>query len=242
MQVEQAVFTSARTARMAGYHLVGRSAGIAEDLAHCLSLWGPTHGSLLDSRKDASGLSFFPVDRRWLALARTVYGGPEYSARGGRQIVTTFVVMDRQQFRAYGNNPLAVFCTAFVLGHLRWLGSIPEKLPPLTIPDEPLQSAAVRPASDEHVEDRLAQEVTWRLGQGANVALIGTIHPLPVLAAIFQGTDVERRSEISFTSGLRPSVQRSCRILFLPASDSGMRRQLESLGITCLSASHKQLS
>ena len=75
---------------MSGYHLVARSAGISEDLACRLSAWGPTHGSLLDESRDASSLSFFTPDDRWSVLARTVYGGPEYSQRGGRQIVTLF--------------------------------------------------------------------------------------------------------------------------------------------------------
>ena len=99
MQAEQAVFTSARTARMSGYHLVARSPGVDAELAAAISLWGPTHGSLSSDDWETSAISCFRIDERWLALARTVYGGPEYSERG-RQIVTLFLLMTDAQWLA----------------------------------------------------------------------------------------------------------------------------------------------
>ena len=49
VQIEQAIFTSAKSDRASGYHLVSRSPGITEADARDLASWGPSHDSLLGS-------------------------------------------------------------------------------------------------------------------------------------------------------------------------------------------------
>ncbi len=112
MRVEQAIYTSAVTNRGRGYHLVSRSAGITHGLETRLNLWCPSHASLLDPDDDASSLNFHPLDHDHFSLSRTVNGGPEFSQRGGLQVVTLILVFNREQLAGYVNNSLALARTA----------------------------------------------------------------------------------------------------------------------------------
>lgn len=232
MQVQQAVFTSARTSRMAGYQLVAKSAGVTEDLARWLSQWGPTHSSLLDASPEASSLCFVAGDQHWFVMARTVYGGPEYSQRGGRQIVTRFLVMNAEQFAAYGNNPVTVLRTAITLGHLRWRDGVDPRLPELDMPDEvPLSTARMQVDTEHH---QFAQEALACLARHGRVALVGPMDACPVLEAMLTSVPPSERVAFSFATGLRPSIQRPYRIHFLPSATPPYRRQLAGMGIPCL--------
>ena len=129
LQIEQAIFTSANHATMQGYQLVARSAGIDRDLAQQLCRWSPSHGSICDKVIDQYVLSSFPLTEDRFAVARTVLGGPEYSGRGGTQVVTQLLVLREDQFARYQCNPFAVAHTAMTLGEMRFRPDSPAKLP-----------------------------------------------------------------------------------------------------------------
>ena len=229
MQVQQAIFTSARTNRMCGYHVVARSAGIGEEIAGRLFAWGPTHASLADPDWGASSLNFFPLIDPWFAVGRTVYGGPEYSNRGGRQIVTVSLVLSRQQLAGYDNNPLILARTARALGHLRLLAAVPERLPTVDLPD--CSASCPEPTRcPERVPDPLVESILERLRSGRRAAAIGVPEPLPVLEKVFLWTSLPDRLALSFTTGLKPSQHRPFRLHFLP-DDEAIRRQLATLGL-----------
>jgi hypothetical protein len=234
MRVEQAVFTSARTRRMCGYHLVGRSAGIGDELAGQLSRWSPSHASLLSSGLDATSLSFFPLDRGWVAIARTVYGGPEYSQRGGLQVVTLIFALRRDQLAGYDDNPLVLAHTAYTLGHLRLMAEIVERLPAAEIPDRaPLSAALLQPSIP--AQTAVVEELLALVRQQRRVALIGMPEPLAFLAQLLCRMPQPDRLELSFTTGLKPSVDRPFQLHFLPSADAASRRQFASLGMECVS-------
>ena len=234
MRVEQAIFTSARTRRMCGYHLVARSAGIDDELAGQLSRWSPSHASLLSSGLDATSLSFFPLDRGWVAISRSVYGGPEYSQRGGLQVVTLIFALRRDQLAGYDDNPLVLAHTAYTLGHLRLMAEIVERLPVAEIPDRaPLSMASLQPSIP--TQAAVVEEVVGMVRQQRRVALIGVSEPLAVLGQLICRMPKTERLELSFTTGLKPSVDRPFQLHFLPSADAASRRQLASLGMECVS-------
>lgn len=278
MHVEQAIFTSARTRHAQGYHLTSRSPGITDDVARALSVWSPSHGGLIDTAPVAVSLSYFPLASNRGVLARSVYGGPEYSDRGGLQIVTRMLVFGREQLAGYANNPLHLARIALALGHLRLSGRLEPVLEPVELPDRTVlaedegTSIVERPGGTRDREKRsvgamecscngvlgespernpntpalhdsnnpdfpaLARQLAERLARGSRLAVIGAVNPRELLEALFHCTPAEARSDLSFTTGLWPSMQRSFRVQFLPAVDTAVtnrtdlgRRKLDGL-------------
>ena len=238
MQVEQAIFTSARTAKMHGYHLVARSAGIDERLAGVLSQWGPSHASLLSSDLDAASLSFFPADTERFVLARTVYGGPEYSGRGGLEIVTRMFLLDREQFRGFDDNPVLLAHCALTLGFLRLPTDVSDELPRIDLPDTSLLGLLARRPQGS-VPEPLLSELLDVLESGRRAAVVGTNEPLSVLEQLTSAVPRRWRLDVSFTTGLRPSIHRPFRLHFFPEMDESLGRQLASQGICCIRVAEK---
>jgi len=233
MQVEQAIFTSARTRHTRGYHLTSRSPGITDHVAQVLSAWSPSHGALIDSAVDAVSLSYFLANSNVAVLARTVYGGPEYSDRGGLQLVTRMLVFQREQLAGYGNNPLKLARLALALGHLRLDGQLEQPLQSIELPE---RTALANRTSDNATAEPTdaASELALRLRRASRVAVVGAEDPWQLLEELFQQTAPDERPDVSFTTGLKPSMHRSFRVQFLQAADPRLRGQLASQGVECV--------
>lgn len=251
MQIEQAIFTSADSGSMRGYQLVARSPGIDQRLAKELCRWAPSHASLWgDGAKDWS-LNFFPAGEGWVAITRTLYGGPEYSRRGGMQVVTTMLAMRVDQLAGYHFNPLAVARTALALGHL-WLQPHPaERLATINLPPksvvpsgEEAGTAALDGIAGERCSaDRapratppLLAQVLDLLRDGRRVAVAGIRDPVAAFGELIALVPPAERADVSFTTGLKPSIRRAFRLHFLPTADPTLRRSLTSQGIHCVAA------
>jgi hypothetical protein len=228
VKVEQAVFTSIRTKKAQGYHLVAVSAGVDEALARSLSVWGPSHASLLSSETDAESLNFHPIAPDWYAISRTVHGGPEYSGRGGLEVFTNFLLVHTQQLQGYQNDPLRFARTAQALGYLRFQpvkGN--ETLPTVDMPDHAIREVACPP--DEPSVP--LHNILRILRRQQRVAVLGLDNPLPTLALIIKETPEQDRLGVSFCTGLRPSVDRDFRVHFAQQPDTLLHSQLASQGI-----------
>ena len=227
MLVEQAIFTSLRSRRSQGYHLVASSPGLDPQLARQLCTWGPSHASLLDDRPKAESLNFHPLSDDWYALSRTVYGGPEYSGRGGLQVFTHFLLLRSEQLSGYDNNPLVFARTARLLGNLRLLANIPAHLPPVELPTRPLKGCGSQLDRRVHLRDDVFRNLTLQ----HRIAVLGLPDPLPALAQILRDLSGEDRLNLSFTTGLKPSVHRSFRLHFVDSVDAQLHAQLSQQGI-----------
>ena len=235
MLLEQAIFTSARTKRHQGYQLVARSASLADGLADFLAKWGPTHGSLLSNNVRSESINFTSIDRDWVALSRTLYGGPEYSARGALQVVTRFLVARRSQLIGYDSNPIALVRTAKLLGQL-WLNpslkspTLPAVDLPECVPQHLLAASGKVPS--EKLVNRSLEAV-----RGERLAVVGAEDPVTTMDYIIRRTPRDERLEISFTTGLVPSQHRQFRIHMLQELDAAMHDRLSHQGIRFLAAS-----
>lgn len=223
MRTEQAIYTSARTGGIRGYHLVARSSGIDEQQERSLVRWCPSHGGLANSEPTAYSLNFHPVTDEWVALSRTVYGGPEYSARGGLQIVTRILLLRRDELAGYEYDPVTLAQVALALGLLRLEPNAPETLPHVELPDRPLRASPHD--CDSSTNDRI-ERLMERLAGVERVAVIGSPEPLHVLRQLFSRLPERQRLDVSFTTGLMPSLHRCFRLHFLPAAGLGLRQQL----------------
>lgn len=245
MKVEQAIFTSADNGGMKGYQLVSRSAGIDRRLAQELCRWAPSHASLWGDGAKHWSLNYFPAGEEWVAITRTLYGGPEYSSRGGMQVVTMMLAMRVEQFAGYHFNPLAVAKTALALGHLRLQPDAAERLPTVTLPDRSLalSNRTCREGTDGLAGTRCAAQtpplltkVLELLRDEQRVAVAGIRDPIAAFGELVDLIPAAERLGVSFTTALKPSIRRAFRLQFLPTSDPVLRRSLTSQGITCVPA------
>lgn len=220
MQIEQAVFTSARTQRSAGYQLVAVSPGVSESDARELSIWGPSHDSLSDDDPAAESVNFHHLPSGAYCVSKTLAAGSEYSERGGRQIYTQCLVVPAPILARFGNNPFALLSTADAQGSLEVHRKVPRTL-------EPIRLSGCAKFVDEHLLAQLADE--WgadQLGMLIKETLehrhlglaVGARAP-SLIAGLLNCFPVECRTRFSFSTGLKCSPRRPFRIVRLPADD-----------------------
>jgi hypothetical protein len=224
VRVEQAVFTSVRTRKSQGYHLIAASPGVNDQLARIITTWGPSHASLLSEDPDAQSYNFHPLSDELFAVSRTAYGGPEYSGRGGLQVFTHYLIVHTEHLQAYQEDPLALARTAQSLGLLRFQPIGREDLPVLELPDHSLVKPS-RPATEVLA---ILPDLIRTLRLKHRVAIIGLDDPLPTLSKLLQDTPREERLAISFSTGLRLSVARSFRVHFARYADAAFYAQLST--------------
>lgn len=234
MKAEQAVFASADSSRMKGYQLVARSAGIDRSMAQELCRWAPSHSGLTHRDSRAWSINYFRIDDSRVAVTRTTYGGPEYSARGGMQVVTLFLVVSRDQMAGYANNPLAVARTALALGYLRLTPTEGDQLPPLSLPDRPVPIKPPRDAGEgEDIGDDVLETALGLLLESRRVAVVGKSDPIAAASRLLDRVPLKARLDISFTTGLNWSMQRDFQLHFLPSADPALQQRLAAQDITC---------
>lgn len=234
IQVEQAIFASSDRGSVKGYQLVAKSSGVDRTISQELCRWAPTQ--MLSSSPADWTINYFPVSDDWVAVTRTVLGGPEYSSRGGTQVVTRILLLSNEQFLCYHGNPVAVVRTAMALGAMRLPANMTlAKLDPLSLPARPLEE----PLEEDDQTDPLIEEIFALIRQAQRVAVIGLDNPLDSIARLMPRLSVDARRECSFTTGLAPAVRRPFQTHFLPAVDAAMQRTLDSQNIVRVPAKTK---
>jgi hypothetical protein len=226
MTIDQAIFTSARTARGDGYQLVGRSEGVSDEEAHELTAWGPSHDSLFDQGPSAVSYNAWMLPSGRLCASRTVSSGAEFSQRGGLRIYTQFLLATPDIVERFAGNPFAILKAALADGKLEILERVPTDLPQFTLAG---RASIVDRTAVDRLRSRLgplglaaAMEVAL---SGHSIALTGSLSPYLVYSAIINCLPPECRTEFPFTTGLRFSVRRKLR-LFVAPSDDAERRQV----------------
>ena len=217
MLIEQAIFTSARTDRAEGYQLLSRSGHVCEADARELSVWGPSHGSLLKESDQAESVNFFALASGSYSISRTSVAGKEYSGRGGKLVYTQYLVVPPEVMARFANDPFAILRAAAASGALRVEEPVPESLPAI-------QLAGRAPAVDPGLLAQLARDpgpaAMAMLVQAAlaneRLAISSDIPCEQLVAGLFNVLPVECRVEFSFTTGLKYSPSRPVRILALP--------------------------
>lgn len=225
MFVDQAVFTSVRTDRRAGYQLAAVSSGINDTEARDLTAWGPTHDSLCDSTPTGRSLNFHHLSTGRFAVSWTAPTGVEYSGRSGPCISTQFFVFSPDTFEALGNNAFCVLERLLEAGHLKLPVPLPPRLPVLQLSARPPGSAAV--LVRRAVEDWGAWEIANLIHLATTetaVALHTTAAPEPLLATVLNLVPATIRPAMTFVTGLRASASRPVRLFVLPPDATEQRR------------------
>lgn len=234
--VEQAVFASSDRGSVKGYQLISKSDGIDRALAQELSRWSPTQMPTDDPRDWT--INYFPVNNDAVAVTRTVLGGPEYSSRGGTQVVTLILLLQGGQFESYYCNPMVVARTAMTMGHLRLpLSMTCSHLPQAELPKRPIvEPVRCDPIDSGSGRTRLLEQVAGLINDASRVAVIGLSKPIDLVEQLIPRLSPEARWNFSFTTGLSPTVRRPFQAHFLPSPDMFKQRTLDAQNIVRVDA------
>lgn len=233
--IAQALFTSAKTDRLGGYHVVAATANIPADDIQALSTWCPSHDGMLDLRPAATSVSFHPLPSGDFCVARTQTAGAEYSDRGGPRLATHCLVVPPEVLARFGNNPLALLRAAVAGGAIRQVGTTPRELPPVRLPGRasPVDAAAVTRLGRLFTPDGLAALISLAL----STPILGV--PLSaadrVLAGLINCIPLEARPDYPLATGLRYSPRRSFRWLAVDDDPVKQRHLAHEFGIVVVS-------
>jgi hypothetical protein len=233
--IEQAIFTSTQSIRLDGYQIAASSRGIdAADLRE-LSVWGPSHDSLLETGEDAVSINFHPLPSGAFCISKTTPAGSEYSGRSGHKIYTQCFVTPRSVLARFANNPFAVLNAAFAQGSLKVHDPLPEQL-------EPFRLAGKTSAVDRSLLGQLLAEPgpAWLSAlvhaalTSTSLALVAGANSIRLISGLINCLPPECRTEFSFCTGLKHSPRRPFRILSLASDSNEQRRMLRQQQTTVL--------
>ncbi len=234
MFIEQAIFTSAQTDRAQGYQLVARSPGLTEDDAREISLWAPSHDSLLERPGQRSSTNFFQLASESYCVSRSKPAGAEYSGRGGEAVYSRFLVVPPLVLARFANNPFALLRAATAIGAMDVVSPGIERLEPLRLGG---RSAPVDMGLLAHLARDPGPALMATLVQAAlssdRLAVAAQVTTEQLVAGLFNVLPVECRTEFSFSTGLKPATSRPVRITSLP-EDPASWKGIARGGVTLL--------
>lgn len=219
-QIEQAVFTSAETDRSAGYQIVARSAGVGEEDVRELSVWGPSHDSLLELGPDAVSCNFHPLPSGAFCVSRTTAAGWEYSGRGGHRVYTQCLIVAEDVLARFANNPFSLIRAVQASGAFEVYDQVPARLEPLQLSGgaTPVDQALLARLAANPGPTQMARFVQAAFDSSC-LAVAGS--PAETLiAGLFSCLPPECRTGFSFSTGLKFSSRRPFRIVTLPEERS----------------------
>jgi hypothetical protein len=233
--ISQAVFTSAKTDRRGGYHVVAATANIPADDLQALSTWCPSHDGMLDLRPAATSVSFHPLPSGDFCVARTQTAGAEYSDRGGARLATHCLVVPPGVLTRFGNNPLALLRAAVAGGVISQVGTTPGELPSVRLPGRAnrVNAAAVTRLGRLFTPDQLAALISLAL----STPILGV--PLSsadrILAGLINCIPLEARPDYPLATGLRYSPRRPFRWLAVDDDPVTQRHLAHEFGVVVVS-------
>ena len=136
LNLDQAVFTSAKTRRSDGYQLAARTAGMSAADCTALARWSPSHDSLVEGAQRS--VNFFPLPSGAFCLSLTTADGAEHSGRRGARHYTHCLIGSAADLATVDNDPWALFAAALRDDLFAVDETLPERLPQvqLTIEEE----------------------------------------------------------------------------------------------------------
>ena len=237
MIIEQAIFTSAQTDRSDGYQLVAASRGIVSEDRRELTVWGPSHDSLLMSGGEVSSVNFFRLPSGSYCVSKTVAAGPEYSGRGGMRIYTHCLVVPPEALARFGNNPFAVLYAAMASGYMVVSRQVPSRLGQIRliggagkIDREALSriNAAREAACCGQVVDAILT--------GRGVAVVVDRETRKIITAAIHCLPPSWRGEVSFSTGLKHSTRRPFCVIAVENDESLQQSLRRRHGFTIVGA------
>ncbi len=223
--IEQAIFTSAETDRLAGYQVVATSPGVSEADAREITVWGPSHNALLEPGPGAVSYNFHPLSSGSYCVSRTTSAGREYSGRGGARIYTQCLIVPPGTLARFANNPFALLRAALAAGVLLLHDRVPERLEPFRLAGRAavVDQALLARLCANPGPDWLASLVQVAL-TSATVAVTAGPSAEHLIAGLINCLPPECRPQFSFSTGLKFSSRRPFRVIALSEDEEERHR------------------
>ncbi len=212
--VEQAIFTSSATDCGSEYQVVDRSSGVCEADARELSVWEPSHDSIVNKDAYAESYNFHPLPSGAYCLSRSVPAGWDHG--GSQRIYTHCLMVSPEVLGRFVNNPFTIFRIASERGLWRSPDSPAAVLEPFPIPGGGTsvdQALLNQLAIDPGAENMTSLVQTAR--DSLCLAIVGVEQPELLFAGLFNCLPPECRLEFSFSTGLKFSPHRPFRLIAL---------------------------
>jgi hypothetical protein len=225
MRLEQAIFTSVRSTRLDGYQLAATSRGIGESVAKELTIWGPAHDSLWDTRHDGRSVNFHPLATGEFCVSCTTLAGAEYSGRGGGRVYSQMFVVPREGLERFAWDPFLILRALSAAGRLVVHDTVPESLPTVPLlgrsdkPDESLTRQVI-----DEIGAKVFSDVVEAVATCRNVAVLTSGHVERLYQAILHSFAPDDRLTISFTTNLKDSARRPFKLFVLPNDPTIVRQ------------------
>lgn len=221
--LDQALFTSTRSADNEGYQIACRSAGIDDATARELTAWAPSHDSLQDSLVELESINAHLLgDGRW-CLSVTRYANDEYSGRG-RNVATWILLAEAAAMEMFGYHPLRIIDAAVAAGWGTASADESGHLPDITLAGRGrvVNLEAVALVCAQYGAQALAQAVD-AVEHSGHLAIAFDGRRRIMIDALLSLVPVYDRPTITFTTGLTTSRRRPFRLHLLSRSEEGLR-------------------
>ena len=231
MRLEQAIFTSVHGHRLDGYQLAARSPGVSEPLARELTLWGPAHDSLWDTRRDARSVNFHPLESGDYCLSVTTSAGAEYSGRSGGRVYTQMLILPHELLTRFTCDPFLVLRAMAAAGRLVVHDEVPPSL--ATVPllgHSPHIEDSLLPQVLDEIGAKVFDDLVAAVAESPSVAIVTSGQVERLFQAVLHAFTAEERASISFTTGLKDSPRRPFKLFVLPNDPTIVRQSQRANG------------
>ncbi|WP_425614093.1 hypothetical protein NA78x_003948 [Anatilimnocola sp. NA78] len=224
-RVEQAIFTSLRGERMAGYQLASRSSGIDDSLAQQLSNWGPAHDAI-ETRLGRTSVNVHALEGDLVCIGYTQLAGTEYSGRAGGRIYTHSFILPTEALALFQFNPFTILRAFRGAGRTQPRREPPESLDTFRLVGRATGGVTTAQKSlASTLAEATCEKLLWALAAGQPVYLAAD-EPLDgLIEAVLQLLPAEDRAGVSLSTGLRLSPRRPFQLQAVP-NDAVLLRQL----------------
>lgn len=221
MKLEQLVFVSATVDDADRIGLVGRSEFVDDALTEKVVHWIPQRWEL--AQRHVEAISFFRLDEELFGLSRSVRGILDLRGHGEKQLVTSVVVIHRDQLNAYDNNAALLASIVLTHGGLHLPIRFEKQLPEFEIPDQTVMKPVI---SDIAQRSKELDSISRAIEIHQQVAIIGLLDPLDYASGHLSLLAEEARLDTSFSIGLDVAPHRSFQLQFYRGIDSEVQKDL----------------
>jgi hypothetical protein len=224
-RVEQAIFTSQRGERMAGYQLTSRSPGIDDATAVQLSNWGPAHDAL-ETRLARSSINLYVLDGDRVCVSFTQLAGTEYSGRSGGRVYTHSFVLPIEALGPFQFNPFLILRAFRGAGRTQPRREPPETLESFQLVGRAGRSNVATQVGQPFFDEPTCEKLVWALAAEQPVYIAGDECLEGAIEAVLQLPGEHDRTVITFATGLKISPRRPFQLQAVPL-DQVLLRQLQ---------------
>ena len=251
VHVDQVLFTSVRSVTAEGYRIIAASGGVKPEEKAEIIRRAPSHASLCEAEPQARALSAYPLNGGRYCVALSQYAGVEHTARGGLRVHTHIVVLDQQEYLAFGCNAARVYAALADA-----VGGKPVLNPPQPLDrlDLPAASRGTSAATDiARVEDAgvlchdagrdrqpsAAEVLPILLGvlQGDELVVTGSHDRFDLLERVAISLPLAARRSLAVSVGLKYSPSRRLRLCLVSRDKGETQRATRGRKVRLLDAS-----